>query len=300
VTEVGRTSAELALTLPGRADAGLRLAWGAATDVGLKRKLNEDSYIAESPVFAVADGMGGHSAGDVASAAVVTRLAEALGPDFVEPSVIELALHDATDDIARAAADLPLGVGTTVTGAALTLHDGEPYWVVFNVGDSRVYAWGAVGVPDSGASESDAAESGGELPAGLVQITVDHSVVQELVAAGLIRPEDAESHPESNVITRAVGFNAEPRIDFWAVPARAGLRLLLCSDGLSKELDDRAIGGILGSGLSPVDAAEALVAAAVQSGGRDNVTTVVVDVVASDGEFEMEDTAPRSRRTRPE
>lgn len=300
MTEVGRTSAELALTLPGRADAGLRLAWGAATDVGLKRKLNEDSYIAESPVFAVADGMGGHSAGDVASAAVVTRLAEALGPDFVEPSVIELALHDATDDIARAAADLPLGVGTTVTGAALTLHDGEPYWVVFNVGDSRVYAWGAVGVPDSGASESDAAESGGELPAGLVQITVDHSVVQELVAAGLIRPEDAESHPESNVITRAVGFNAEPRIDFWAVPARAGLRLLLCSDGLSKELDDRAIGGILGSGLSPVDAAEALVAAAVQSGGRDNVTTVVVDVVASDGEFEMEDTAPRSRRTRPE
>jgi len=305
VTEVGRTSAELALTLPGRADAGLRLAWGAATDVGLKRKLNEDSYIAESPVFAVADGMGGHSAGDVASAAVVTRLAEALGPDFVEPSVIELALHDATDDIARAAADLPLGVGTTVTGAALTLHDGEPYWVVFNVGDSRVYAWGAVGVPDSGASESGAAdstaaESGGELPAGLVQITVDHSVVQELVAAGLIRPEDAESHPESNVITRAVGFNAEPRIDFWAVPARAGLRLLLCSDGLSKELDDRAIGGILGSGLSPVDAAEALVAAAVQSGGRDNVTTVVVDVVASDGEFEMEDTAPRSRRARPE
>ena len=300
MTEVGRTSAELALTLPGRADAGLRLAWGAATDVGLKRKLNEDSYIAESPVFAVADGMGGHSAGDVASAAVVTRLAEALGPDFVEPSVIELALHDATDDIARAAADLPLGVGTTVTGAALTLHDGEPYWVVFNVGDSRVYAWGAVGVPDSGASESGAAESGGELPAGLVQITVDHSVVQELVAAGLIRPEDAESHPESNVITRAVGFNAEPRIDFWAVPARAGLRLLLCSDGLSKELDDRAIGGILGSGLSPVDAAEALVAAAVQSGGRDNVTTVVVDVVASDGEFEMEDTAPRSRRARPE
>jgi len=292
VTEVGRSSAELALTLPGRADAGLRLAWGAATDVGLKRKLNEDSYIAESPVFAVADGMGGHSAGDLASAAVVTRLAEALGPDFVEPSVIELALHDATEDIALAAADLPLGVGTTVTGAALTLHDGEPYWVVFNVGDSRVYAWGAVGAAD--------AAGGDEPPVGLVQITVDHSVVQELVAAGLIRPEDAESHPESNVITRAVGFNAEPRIDFWAVPARAGLRLLLCSDGLSKELDDRAIGGILGSGLSASDAAEALVAAAVQSGGRDNVTTVVVDVVASDGEFEVEDTAPRSRRARTE
>ncbi|MET0806381.1 MAG: protein phosphatase 2C domain-containing protein [Lacisediminihabitans sp.] len=292
MTEVGRSSAELALTLPGRADAGLRLAWGAATDVGLKRKLNEDSYIAESPVFAVADGMGGHSAGDLASAAVVTRLAEALGPDFVEPSVIELALHDATEDIALAAADLPLGVGTTVTGAALTLHDGEPYWVVFNVGDSRVYAWGAVGAAD--------AAGGDEPPVGLVQITVDHSVVQELVAAGLIRPEDAESHPESNVITRAVGFNAEPRIDFWAVPARAGLRLLLCSDGLSKELDDRAIGGILGSGLSASDAAEALVAAAVQSGGRDNVTTVVVDVVASDGEFEVEDTAPRSRRARTE
>ena len=291
MTEVGRSRAELALTLPGRAEAGLRLAWGAATDVGLKRKLNEDSYIAESPVFAVADGMGGHSAGDIASAAVVTRLANALGPDFVEPSAIELALHDATEDIAEAAADLPLGVGTTVTGAALTLHDGEPYWVVFNVGDSRVYAWDAAGA----GSGSD-----GAAPVGLVQITVDHSVVQELVAAGLIRPEDAESHPESNVITRAVGFNAEPRIDFWAVPARAGLRLLLCSDGLSKELDDRSISGILGSGLSAIDAAEALVAAAVQSGGRDNVTTVVIDVVASDGEFEIDDTAPRSRRTRAE
>jgi len=284
VTEVGRSSAELALTVPGRAEAGLQLSWAAATDVGLKRKLNEDSYIAESPIFAVADGMGGHSAGDIASAAVVDRLALALGTDFIEPADIELALHDATEDIAKAAEDRPLGVGTTVTGAALTLHEGDPYWVVFNVGDSRVYAIELGDDPQL--------ESGGEL----VQVTVDHSVVQELVAAGLIRPEDAESHPESNVITRAVGFNAEPRIDFWAIPARAGLRLLLCSDGLSKELDDPRISELLGSGLAPADAAAALVAAALDSGGRDNVTAVVVDVVASDGEFDLEDTTPRAGR----
>ncbi|WP_234698354.1 PP2C family protein-serine/threonine phosphatase [Lacisediminihabitans changchengi] len=264
------------------------MAWAAATDVGLRRKLNEDSYIAESPIFAVADGMGGHSAGDVASAAVVNRLALALGADFIEPAAIELALHDATEDIARAAEDLPLGVGTTVTGAALTLHEGEPYWVVFNVGDSRVYA-----------IELDSGERPGTLGA-LVQVTVDHSVVQELVAAGLIRPEDAESHPESNVITRAVGFNAEPRIDFWAVPARTGLRLLLCSDGLSKELDDPQISGLLTHGLNPADTAAALVAAALDSGGRDNVTAVVVDVVASDGDFELDDTTPRAGRRRSE
>ena len=272
MTEIGRNSAERILSLPGRAGVGLVVAWGAATDVGRRRSHNEDSLIAESPMFAIADGMGGHSAGDVASAAVVARLAETVVSDFVSTEAIEHALHVATEDIGLAADEKALGVGTTVTGAALTMHDGDPYWTVFNVGDSRVYAF----------EQNE-----------LLQVTTDHSVVQELVAAGLIRREDAESHPESNVITRAVGFNAEPRTDFWAVPVRKGLRLLLCSDGLTKEVDDEHIRLHLAAGLAPLATAEALVDAALASGGRDNVSTIVVDVVESSGMLDLEDTAPR-------
>ncbi len=277
MTEIGRKAAERVLSLPGRPGVGLVIAWGAATDTGRRRDHNEDSLIAESPMFAVADGMGGHSAGDVASAAVVSRLAEAVVTDFTEPEAIEYALHEATVDIGEAADEKSLGVGTTVTGAALTMQEGDPFWTVFNVGDSRVYAF----------EQNE-----------LHQVTTDHSVVQELVAAGLIRAEDAESHPESNVITRAVGFNAEPRTDFWVVPVRKGLRLLLCSDGLTKEIDDERIRLHLAAGLTPMETAQALVDAALASGGRDNVTTIVVDVVEANGVLDLEDTAPRSRNPR--
>jgi len=271
VTEIGRNSAECTLSLPGRAGTGLVIAWGAATDMGRRRSRNEDSLIAESPMFAVADGMGGHSAGDIASAAVVARLSEIAVADFVEPDAIECALQVATGDIGLAADKKSLGVGTTVTGAALTFQGDEPFWTVFNVGDSRVYSF-----------ERNE----------LTQVTTDHSVVQELVAAGLIRREDAESHPESNVITRAVGFNREPRVDFWAVPARKGLRLLLCSDGLTKEVDDEHILLHLAAGLGPLATAEALVNAALASGGRDNVSTIVVDVLESPESLELNTTSP--------
>jgi protein phosphatase len=274
VTELGHETGERSLALPGRADGRLVISWGASTDVGRRRSHNEDSLIAESPMFAIADGMGGHAAGDVASAAVVARLAEAVGSDFIEPGAIEHALLAATADISHATDEHSLGVGTTVTGAALTIQDGTPLWMVFNVGDSRVYAF-----------EHDE----------LVQITTDHSVVQELVAAGLIRREDAEAHPDSNVITRAVGFNADPRTDFWAVPAWGGLRLLLCSDGLTKEVDDEHIRWHLAAALPPLATAEALVNAALESGGRDNVTTIVVDVVETAGVLDLDDTAPSAR-----
>ncbi|MES2170971.1 MAG: protein phosphatase 2C domain-containing protein [Actinomycetota bacterium] len=269
---MGRDAAQRVLSLPGRPGVGLVLSWGAATDVGRRRAHNEDSLIAESPMFAIADGMGGHAAGDVASAAVVARLAEGAVGDFTGPEAIDRALRRATEDIGQAADEHSLGVGTTVTGAALTIMEGDPYFMVFNVGDSRVYAF----------EQNE-----------LIQVTTDHSVVQELVAAGLIRREDAESHPESNVITRAVGFNAEPRTDFWSVPARKGLRLLLCSDGLTREVDDDHIRLLLAAGLSPLATAQALVDAALAGGGRDNVTTVVVDVVESSGLPDIEDTSPR-------
>lgn len=272
MTEIGGSNPGLSIPIPDRDDAVITLAWGAGTDTGRKRAANEDSYVAKSPLFAVADGMGGHSAGDLASAAVVERLAEIVTGGFLAPRAIERALEAATDDISEVAGESELGVGTTVTGAALTLQDGDPYFAVFNIGDSRVYAF-----------ERNE----------LVQVTVDHSVVQELVEAGALTRDEAEHHPDSNIITRAVGFNARPMPDFWMIPLRAGLRLLICSDGLTKEVGDERLRLHLAAGLTPVETAGALIDAALAAGGRDNVTAIVVDVVASPEVHDVEDTAPR-------
>jgi serine/threonine protein phosphatase PrpC len=258
VTHIGASTAQYAVTLPGKDNGALVLSWGAATDIGRRRDHNEDSFLARSPIFAVADGMGGHSSGEVASAAVVSRLAEAISGDFVEQESIEESLRSATVDIGFAEDVQHLGVGTTVTGAALTLRRGQPYWDIFNVGDSRVYMF-----------ENNE----------LAQVTVDHSVVQELVDSGMISEDEAESHPDSNIITRAVGFNAEPMPDFWLLPLRAGLRLLLCSDGLTKEVGRERLRLHMAAGLSASETALALVDAALAAGGRDNVTVIVVDVV---------------------
>lgn len=262
MTQIGGSTAQRSIVVPGRARAAFTLSWGAATDIGRRRDHNEDSLLAMSPIFAVADGMGGHSSGDVASAAVVTRLAEVIASEFAEQDAIERGLRAATADIMLAEDEQQVGVGTTVTGAALTLHGGAPYWAVFNIGDSRVYAF-----------EHNE----------LVQVTIDHSVVQEMVDAGLISAEQAESHPDNNIITRAVGFNADPVPDYWLIPVRSGLRLLLCSDGLNKEVGDERLRLHLAAGLSAGETARALIDAALAAGGRDNVTAVVVDVVESHG-----------------
>ena len=276
MTEIGTSVAWFSVDILDNPDARLVLAWGAATDTGRRRAHNEDSFLAEAPIFAVADGMGGHSAGDIASAAVVFRLSEAVTGSFTDADTIERGLRAATIDIGLAADEKELGVGTTVTGVALSLQDDEPFWTVFNVGDSRVYLY-----------ERDT----------LVQVTVDHSVVQELVDAGAIRAEDAESHPDSNVITRAVGFNIEAVPDYWVVPAREGLRLLLCSDGLTKELDTKDISRHLAAGRSAEETALSLVNAAVEGGGRDNITTIVIDVLESSGLGVFENTIPRTSPT---
>lgn len=274
MTEIGGSSPGTTILLPGRDGAGVTIAWGAATDVGRRRAANEDSFVARSPLFAVADGMGGHSAGDLASAAVVERLAEIVTGEFLAPRSIERALEAATDDISIIAGDSELGVGTTVTGVALTLQHDEPHFAVFNIGDSRVYAF-----------ERNE----------LTQVTVDHSVVQELVDAGTLTRDEAEHHPDSNIITRAVGFNARPVVDFWMLPLRAGLRLLVCSDGLTKEVGDERIRLHLAAGLSAAETADALIDAALAAGGRDNVTTIVVDVLDAPDPGEVDDdTTPRS------
>jgi serine/threonine protein phosphatase PrpC len=272
VTEIGGSSAGLSVTIPGRTGAGVTLAWGAATDTGRRRTANEDSFVAQSPLFAVADGMGGHSAGDLASAAVVERLADSVAADFLAPRTIERALERATADITTIAGDSELGVGTTVTGVALTLQDDEPYFAVFNIGDSRVYSF----------QRNE-----------LAQVTIDHSVVQELVDAGALTRDEAENHPDSNIITRAVGFNSQPTPDFWMLPVQVGLRLLVCSDGLTKEVSDERIRLHLAAGLSAAETAGALVDAALAAGGRDNITTIVIDVLDAPESADPGDTAPR-------
>lgn len=258
MTEIGGSTPSLSLPIPGRDGASVTIAWAALTDMGRRRAVNEDSYVAQSPVFAIADGMGGHSAGDLASKAVVQRLAEAATSDFLAPRVIDRALDSATVDISAIIQETSQGMGTTVTGAILGLQDHEPVFAVFNVGDSRVYRF-----------ERNE----------LTQVTIDHSVVQELVEAGALTKAEAEHHPDSNVITRAIGFNAAPSPDFWMIPARTGLRLLLCSDGLTKELSDERIRLHLAAHLSVSETASALIDGALAAGGRDNVTIIVIDVI---------------------
>lgn len=233
-----------------------QIRWAMRTDVGHRRQRNEDSAVCTGALFAVADGMGGHAAGDLASAAVAEQFfSEDLGYP-VAPEDVYAALTHASEAVAQISEAATRDAGTTVTGAALTEVDGVVSWLVFNIGDSRVYAF---------------------LDGELVQITRDHSLVGELVARGDITPEEAEFHPDRNQILRAVGFDMDPVPDFWSTPVASGMRLLLCSDGLTKEVRDQDIARILAENPAPASAASALVQAALDNRGSDNVTVVVID-----------------------
>jgi protein phosphatase len=252
--------------------------WGVATATG-RRSGNEDSYLADPPVFVVADGMGGHEAGEVASAIVVQEFDDLRGRASVEP-------EDLFDRIERGAARiraLPAppgrGAGTTLAGVALSSRAGAPYWLVVNIGDSRVYR-AADGV--------------------LEQVTVDHSEVQELIDAGELTTTEADSYARRHVVTRAVGAFAEVKPELWMLPAGPRDRMLICSDGLTGELSDEAIADILLASSSPQQAADALVRAALANGGHDNVTVVVVDGTGLDDDWTVpsvveadDDTLPR-------
>ncbi|WP_246855164.1 protein phosphatase 2C domain-containing protein [Cellulomonas sp. Y8] len=167
--------------------ARVRTTWGSATDRGRVRALNEDALLAHPPVFLVADGMGGHEAGDVASRLAVEEFGALAGRTAVDPSDLHACFRSAARRI-RGAFERREG-GTTVAGVALGEHDGAAHWLVFNVGDSRVYRW-----------------ADGEL----AQLTVDHSVVQELVDSGALSRDAAEQHPERHVLTRALGTRCRP------------------------------------------------------------------------------------------
>lgn len=230
--------------------------WHAAsTSPGNVRRVNEDSYTAQPPLFAVADGMGGHGAGDLASRLAIEALG---GATRMRPLTSEDVLT-ALDGANRAIITYEgaRGMGTTITGLAVLETPGGDHLMVFNVGDSRVYRL-----------------SGGRLE----QVTVDHSEVQELVNAGVITRDQARVHPRRNIVTRALGTNPPSRIDYWLLPATAGDRYLVCSDGLYSEVPDEHIGSLLANGGSPQSTADALVSAAEVAGGHDNITVIIVDV----------------------
>jgi serine/threonine protein phosphatase PrpC len=253
--------------------AGPRLSVGHGTDRGLRRELNEDSYIASDPVFAVADGMGGHEAGEVASGMCVRALASipqlATGERSVTAPVLQQYLEKADDSIREATG---ARAGTTLSGAVIVEQMGMPYWLVMNIGDSRTYRL------SQGRFE---------------QISVDHSEVQELVDAGEITPAQATVHPRRHVVTRALGTGDETEADYWLLPVEEGDRVLVCSDGLTGELTDEHIHHILSTVGHPQDAADALIQAALRSGGRDNVTVIVVDARDVLNDAGAATTAPR-------
>lgn len=247
------------------------LAWSSITDVGRVRRTNEDAVLAEAPVFVVADGMGGHRAGDVASALAVSRLRSLGASPSVDPEAVASELR-AINGLLR---DTGSGMGTTVVGMVLAAHRGTPCWLVFNIGDSRAYS-STVG-------------------AGLRQITRDHSQVQEMVDAGLLAPGEARHHPRRNVITRALGAADRVEAEYWIRPVVAGERFLLCSDGLTGEVDDEVIAEVLGVGLTADETIDALHHHAMAAGARDNVSAVVVDVVHAPGRDAATTTRRRGR-----
>ncbi|MDP3950476.1 PP2C family serine/threonine-protein phosphatase [Microbacterium sp.] len=238
--------------------APLIVSAGSSTHTGVRRTLNEDAMLASAPIFIVADGMGGHEAGERASAAVVEEFARFTGRESLE-------LDDVLDALSRSrlAVDglsvMATGrAGTTLSGVVLADVDGTGYWLSFNIGDSRTYRL-----------------SRGELE----QISIDHSVVQELVESGELSIADAVSDHRRNIITRAIGAGSTGDADFWMFPAELGDRILICSDGLSSEVPDARIQEILTVESDPQTAAATLVGEAVSAGGRDNITVVVVDAV---------------------
>ena len=249
----------LAVPVPG---GTLDLSWAAATDTGRRREVNQDAMFAAYPLFVVADGMGGHVGGEIASASTIERLRAVAESGVVTPRTIEKALARAVKDIASHPEATDDGTGTTVTGVFLDTAGEAPHWVTLNIGDSRVYL-----VRDGA----------------IVQVTTDHSVVQELVAAGRLSPEEAENHPYGNVITRAVGPSDGVTPDYVRLDVADGDRFVICSDGLTKELTDYGIRHFLDENPDPAAAVTAMLDAALENGGRDNITVIVLDVRDADG-----------------
>lgn len=241
---------------PARVDI---LDYAAVTHPGAVKQVNEDSVLAEAPVFVVADGISGCDRGDLASGLLVQIFSGLARMGEIAPELVADTLDDAHQQVLESQHRDHHKAATTACGAVALRVGDAAYWLIFNIGDSRVYRL-------SGRDRE------------FSQITVDHSHVQELLDAGVITPEQASCHPERNVITRAVGSKDGYQPDFWLVPMVSGDRLLLCSDGLLKETETAEVTRILRTVTSPAAAVDALLDLALHAGARDNVSIVVVDV----------------------
>ncbi|HEY3810768.1 MAG TPA: Stp1/IreP family PP2C-type Ser/Thr phosphatase [Acidimicrobiales bacterium] len=237
----------------------MELQAGSATDVGLVRSNNQDELLVAPHLFAVADGMGGAAAGEVASATAIERLRDAFSAAGTPtPEDLIEAAQEANRAVWEQAEANPemRGMGTTLVALA-PVADGR--LAVINIGDSRLYLL-----------------HDGELR----QVTSDHNLVAELLAEGRLSKEEAEYHPRRNIMTRALGVDPEVPVDLFMLDAHPGDRFLLCSDGLPRELHDDQIASLLRRLADPEEAAQELVDEAKRRGGNDNITVVVVDVVA--------------------
>ncbi|MDF2575424.1 MAG: protein phosphatase [Agromyces sp.] len=231
----------------------------AISHTGKVRSNNQDSGYAGSNLFVVADGMGGHAGGDVASSLAIARL-EALDRPYDSTADAERALRDAISDAAVDLVDTVTlrpelaGMGTTVSALIMV----DDYAVIAHIGDSRIYLY------------RDGA---------LTQITTDHTFVQRLVDSGRITPEEARYHPRRSVLMRVLGdMDTDPELDTFIMPTQPGDRWLLCSDGLSGVVDDPHTAKAMGLGLAPGRTADSLLKQALDGGAPDNVTIVIVDV----------------------
>ena len=240
----------------------------SVTDIGKKRKLNQDYvYASEEPagnlpnVFIVADGMGGHNAGDYASKCTVETMVREIKGCFEHSPIriLSKAIRVANDQIRRKAREDEslYGMGTTVVAATCLGR----YLQVANVGDSRLYI----------ISEE------------IRQITRDHSLVEEMVRMGGLDRKSARSHPDKNIITRAIGARDTVEIDFFHEELKPGDIVLMCSDGLTNMLEDEEIGNILKGKGTIEERAEKLVEAANNNGGKDNIAVIIIDMFAEEG-----------------
>ena len=236
-----------------------RAAW--RTDTGRRRMRNEDAYVFEPPLFAIADGMGGAQAGEVASSLAAAVLEEARGDEERGEARVEALIQEANRRVFQRSSEdeATSGMGTTMTVALL---DAESGTIAFgHVGDSRAYR-----------------VRGGELE----QLTEDHSLVGELVRSGKLSPEEAETHPQRSVITRALGTEPDVDVDTFTVEAEPDDLFLLCSDGLTDMISSGEIQELLGEAGDLDRAARALVDAANTGGGEDNITVVLFRIAGAD------------------
>ncbi|MBA2313360.1 MAG: Stp1/IreP family PP2C-type Ser/Thr phosphatase [Actinobacteria bacterium] len=234
---------------------------GASSDVGRVRDANQDAYLIDAPLYVIADGMGGHAAGDVAAVTAVKVISDEAGRvSAQEPDSLAALLKDANAAIwERAQSERAFqGMGTTCT----LVYASDAAGYIAHVGDSRAYRL-----------------RGG----GLEQLTEDHTLVGRMIKEGRIGAGEARTHPQRNVITRALGIDSSVEVDLREIDLEEGDRLMLCSDGLSSMLDESAIEKGLAEAPDPQAAADRLVELANDAGGEDNITVVVLDVAGGDG-----------------